>query len=154
MKGGRVKRRASKTWDIGPVRVRGALGWRLRRNSDHRSGAKRTKIVVSALKGWRSDFVLPLIVDVIRRQEYEADSISTRVRPYPLPEEEGYRLALAMRLVSKTKSSRRVEAMVSAIRGFEPEEAYLWYSYLSRAAGNGRESRLAAALAGLGEALW
>ncbi len=112
------------------------------------------KVVVSTIKGWRSDYVLPLIVDVIRRQDYEAESISTRVGPYPLPEEEGYRLALAMRLVSKTKSSRRVEAMVSGIRGFEPEEAYLWYSYLSRAAGNGRESHLAAALAGLGEALW
>lgn len=154
MKGTKVKGRASKTWDIGPIKVRGALGWRLRRDSDTRSNAKKRKIVVSTLRGWRSDYVLPLIVDVIRRQGYDAKSLSARVRPYLLTEEEGYRLALALRLVKRTKSLRRVEGLVSAIRGFEPEEAYLWYSYLARAVGNGKETRLTAALAGLGEALW
>lgn len=80
--------------------------------------------------------------------------MADRVRPYPVNEEEGYRLALAFRLVRWTGSRRRVEAIVDATRSFEAEEAYLWYSYLSRAAGNGGESKLAAALAQLGEALW
>jgi hypothetical protein len=151
--GRKAKRKAAKTWDVGPLRVRGGPAWRLRRARDPDERAKPRKETVSVLGGWRADYVLPLIVDVVRRQGYEAESISSRVRPYPLTEEEGYRLALAFRLVRRSKSARRVEAMVNAIRGFESEEAYLWYSYLSRAAVNGRASKLAAALANLGETL-
>lgn len=147
------RRKSAKTWDVCPVRTRGGPAWRLRRSTDMR-GKGAGKEVVSTIGGWRADCLLPLIVDVVRRQGHKAEGISKRVRPYPLPEEEGYRLALAFKAVRSTKSMKKAEAIVEAARGFEHEEAYLWYSYLSRATGNGKEAKLAAALGSLGEALW
>ena len=158
MKGkkGRRKARSRKTdgtWDVGPLRVRGNTGWRLRRTPRSPKNSSNRREVVSRVLGWKSDVLLPLLVETVQREGYKASSMSERKRPYLISEEEGYRLALGFELVRKTKSLKRAESMVDALRGFEVEEAYLWYAYFSRASSNGKESRLASSLAYLGEAL-
>jgi len=109
---------------------------------------------VARVAGWRAEILLPLLVDAIRRAGHPPSSIAGRQRPYALSEEDGYRLALAFRLSKRTESPRQVERLVRALRGFEGEEAYLWYSYLLRADRNGAEARLMQSLALIGEALW
>jgi len=46
-----------------------------------------------------------------------------------------------------------MESILEAIRSFEAEESYLWYSYLALAKMNGKEGRLAVSMAHLGEAM-
>jgi hypothetical protein len=108
---------------------------------------------VARVAGWRAELILPALVDSVQRSGHEPVSIAMRERPYPLHEIEGYRLALAFRLSKRTDSPKQVERIVRAVRQFEEEEAYLWYSYLLRTDRNGGEAKLAMSLASLGEVI-
>lgn len=144
-----------RSWDLLPTRINGRKGWRLRQRSfGRRSSSRQSDMAdVAQVAGWRADVILPVLVDSVRRSGHEPSSISARERPFNLSETDGYRLALAFRLSRRSDSPRQVERMVRAVRQFEEEEAYLWYSYLLRAGRNGAEAKLAMALASLGEAI-
>lgn len=151
----RIRRRLQQ-WDVGPVRLGGYRGWRLRRKPipSNKHPKASSMVNVATIASWRADAVIPLLVDVIEQEGYKGSSLDTRKRPYPLSEEKAYRLALAFTLMKHTDSVRQGQRIVRAARGMEPEEAYLWYSYLVRAGQNGKGGRLAQALALLGEVVW
>lgn len=136
----------------------GRVGWILERPAETGSGEKSpdptSRMVRAAhVAGWRSEFVLPLIVDVARRIGVKPDRLGRMSKPMLVPVEEAYRLALAFRLSRRTRSLARVEAIVEVVRGFRAEETYLWYSYLQEAKMNGKETRLAGSMALLGQAV-
>lgn len=154
-KGGRKKIPHVISWDLIPIRVGGRKGWRLLQKPFGRRASSRKEADAEAIQltGWRADVVLPILVDGVRSSGEEPATISSHARVYRLSEADGYRLALAFWLSKRTDSVRQVERMVRALRQFEEEEAYLWYSYMLRAGRNGGEARLATALANLGEAI-
>lgn len=127
----------------------GWTGWSISRPKNN-GGAMMERVAM--VFGRRADFVLPLLIDVVKRQGQEAKEIKKK-GPISIPEEEGYRVALAFHLMKYTESSKRMGSMLEAIRSFQAEEAYLWYSYLTLAQMNGKEGRLAVSLAHLGEAM-
>jgi hypothetical protein len=154
------KRRGVKTplrqWDVSPVRVSGRPGWRLRRKAleSYMEPGRGPMVDVATVAGWRADVALPLLADGIERNGHRPSTIANRRNPYLIREEEGYRLALAFRLLRRTDSVRQAQRIVRAARGMEAEEAYLWYSYLIRASQNGGEGKLSHALALLGDTVW
>jgi len=144
----------AEVWEVAPIRIQSASGWSLcQRAPTGRSAVDEKPKELARITGWRSDIALSLLVDCVRRAGYDPESIAARVRPYLLPEIEAYRLALAFRLCRRTDSPRQAERIIRALRKFEDDEAYLWYSYLLRAGRNGGESKLAMSLANLGEVI-
>jgi|ADurb_Met_02_Slu_FD_contig_21_476189_length_826_multi_4_in_0_out_0_2 hypothetical protein len=136
------------SWRFERTRRYGSSGWVLSRPKDDEGSMENAAMIF----GKRADFVLPLLIDVMRRQGADAKVIKKK-GPLEIPEEEGYRLALAFELLRFTDSSARMESILEAIRSFEAEESYLWYSYLALAKMNGKEGRLAVSMAHLGEAM-
>ena len=153
----RKKRKASvprsRIWNLAPVSIAGRKGWKLGQKGDELHQKKRAGKTreFAQVVGWRAEMLLPVVVDCVSRSGHRPSTISERKQPFHILEAEGYRLAIAFKLSKKTDSSRQVERISRAIRLFEEEEAYLWYSYLLRAGRYGNESRLASALANLGE---
>ena len=142
-----------RNWNLAPISVAGRKGWRLGQRSEsiqskaHEKGPREFTQVV----GWKADILLPVVVDCVSRSGHKPSAIACRKQPFHIPETEGYRLAIAFKLSKRTDSSRQVERISRAVRLFEEEEAYLWYSYLLRAGRYGNETKLASALANLGE---
>ena len=136
------------SWRFERTRRYGSSGWVLSRPKDDEGSMENAAMIF----GKRADFVLPLLIDVMRRQGADAKVIKKK-GPLEIPEEEGYRLALAFELLRFTDSSARMESILEAIRSFEAEESYLWYSYLALAKMNGKGSRIALSVAFLGDAV-
>jgi hypothetical protein len=150
---------STEVWQVSRGSIRGWPGWILEKPTELKGeqGAYRNNeapmVQTAYIVGWRSDHVLPLIVDIARRLRIKPETLSTRRRPIEVPIEEAYRLLLAFELVKRTRSIRRVEGIIEAIRGFQAEETYLWYSYLHEAKTNGKETSLTGSLALLGSAI-
>lgn len=136
------------SWRLERTRMYGSTGWALSRPKDDEGGLE----TAATIFGKRADFVLPLLIDVVRRQGADAKEIKKK-GPLDIPEEEGYRLALAFDLLRFTDSSARMESILEAIRSFEAEESYLWYSYLTLAKINRKKNKLAQSISFLGEVI-
>jgi hypothetical protein len=79
------------------------------------------------------DAVIAQVIEYVKTSGHRASVLHGRTTELlPLAEEGGVRLALLFLAVKPLRKLRRVEAIASAIREMEPEEAYYWLAKCTR----------------------
>ena len=84
---------------------------------------------------WGTPFrsVLDVILETIKKNGYRATDLRRgRKDPLSLDEIGGVRLGLLFLAVKPLKKLARIEAVSRGVRDMEPEEAYYWYSKLTK----------------------
>jgi hypothetical protein len=108
-------------------------GLELRQRAIRKDGGKGQCHPVVRLWGTSFRSVLDVILETIKKNGYRATDLRRgRKDPLNLDELGGVRLGLLFLAVKPLKKLTRIEAVSRGVRDMEPEEAYYWYSKLTK----------------------
>jgi hypothetical protein len=108
-------------------------GLELHQRATRKDGGKGQYHPVVRLWGTPFRSVLDVILEIIKRNGYRATDLRRgRKDPLSLDEIGGVRLGLLFLAVKPLKKPARIEAISRGVRDMEPEEAYYWYSKLTK----------------------
>jgi len=117
-------------------------GLELHQRATRRNGDKGPYRPVVRFWGTPFRSVLDVILETVKKNGYRATDLRRgRKDPLNLDEIGGVRLGLLFLAVKPLKKLARIEAVSRGVRDMEPEEAYYWYSKLTKVEYNRRAGK-------------
>ncbi len=108
-------------------------GLELYQRAAHKDDGERLHHPVVRLWGTPFRSVLDVVLETVKKNGYRATDLRRgRKDPLNMDEIAGVRLGLLFLAVKPLKKLGRIEAVSRGVRDMEPEEAYYWYSKLTK----------------------